>query len=405
MVESSENRFRVAAEDPAADDPAIAEWARELNGRILSDRYQLGRLLGYGGTGGVFRGRHLRLGKTVAIKVLHEELSFNPEVRGRFDREAHAASRLSHPNCIEITDVGKECDLHYLVMPFVEGVELEQLMGGKPMEPQRAIALVTQVLAALEHAHSLGIIHRDVKPENVLVVHDYRGCPQVKLLDFGIAKVTLPGDPKRLTRAGQVFGTPQYMSPEQARGAEVTPASDIYSTGLILYELLTGLPVYDAEDPLAQIRCHLSAPPPQLTGVVPDALVPVLAGMLAKDPKERFPSASAVRAALERAQLVASWDLLSDSGTFTPATTSAWIRSESTGTKTLPSGSCVVSQTLLAATPATVSTTSAARRRNAPEHEALWILAMLMVMLALWTVLGVSTYLLMTSEIAVLSGP
>ncbi|MCH9686158.1 MAG: protein kinase, partial [Deltaproteobacteria bacterium] len=221
------------------DESSIEQWGRELTGRALDGRYRVGKMLGYGSTGGVFAGTHLRLNRAVAIKILHEELRHNPSIRSRFDREAHAASRLAHPNCVEIIDVGEDAQLNYLVMPFVDGVELRELIG-TPMREGLAISLIQQVLAALEHAHSVGIIHRDVKPENVLITRDHRGLPLVKLLDFGLAKVTLPSNHKRLTRAGQVFGTPQYMSPEQARGAEVTLRSDLYSTGLLLYELLTG---------------------------------------------------------------------------------------------------------------------------------------------------------------------
>lgn len=395
MHASNESQFV-----PAPEDAAIEEWAQELNGRVLSDRYRIDRLLGYGATGGVFRGLHLRLSKPVAIKILHEELCFNPELRGRFDREAHAASRLSHPNCIEITDVGEDGDLNYLVMPFVEGIELGELMG-QPMALERATSLIGQVLAALEHAHAAGIIHRDVKPENVLVVRDHRGCSQIKLLDFGIAKVTLPGDPKRLTRAGQVFGTPHYMSPEQARGVEVTLRSDIYSTGLILYELLTGSPVYDAEDPLEQIRLHLNAPPPRLVGVVPDVMVPVLAKMLAKDPEERFYSASAVRAALAQARLAPSAYRAPERNRATePPRPSRVI----TQRVTSPPEPRRVARTVLATSTDSISVDSLpldprighVSRQRRPGRPAPLIL--LIAMIVVWIVLGLSTYLLVAGE-------
>lgn len=283
-------------------DAAIEEWAGELIGRLIDGRYRLDSLLGYGGTGGVFRGTHIGLNKPVAVKILHEELRLNPEVRRRFEREALAASRLSHPGCIDVVDVGEEEELSYLVMAFVEGIELRDMMGSN-LSLHSVLSITQQILAALEHAHSHGVIHRDVKPENIMVTTNHRGQLQVKLLDFGLAKVTLPSDQQRLTAAGQVFGTPQYMSPEQARGTDVGPLSDLYSTGLILYEMLCDSPVYDSDDPVELVRLQMTGPVPRLAGVVPDATIPVLDRLLAKSPEDRFASSAEARSALERASL------------------------------------------------------------------------------------------------------
>ncbi len=280
------------------DVDALDEWAAELCGKTLNGRYRIDEAIGFGMTGGVFKGHHLSLSKTVAIKILHEELRCNPNIRARFEREALTASRLSHRNCIEIADVDEDGDISYFVMPLVEGFELSEMMG-LPLEEDAAISIVRQLLEALDHAHQQGIVHRDVKPENVLVIPRVREPSLVKLLDFGIAKVTLPSDHKRLTTVGQVFGTPQYMSPEQARGADVTEQSDLYSTGLILYELLRGKPAFESDEPLELVKMQISDPVPPLPRRIPRRLSSVLERLVAKEPENRFSTAVEVLAALE----------------------------------------------------------------------------------------------------------
>ncbi len=387
---------------PTPQEASIEQWGREITGRTLDGRYRIGPMLGYGATGGVFAGVHLRLNRAVAIKILHEELRFNPLIRSRFDREAHAASRLTHPNCVEIIDVGEDAELNYLVMPFVDGVELREVIG-TPMKQAMAVSLIQQVLAALEHAHDVGIVHRDVKPENVLIARDHRGQLLVKLLDFGLAKVALPPNHKRLTRAGQVFGTPQYMSPEQARGAEVTVRSDLYSTGLLFYELLTGQPVYDADDPLELVRQHLTAPPPVLTGVVPEAVAPMLHRMLAKDPLHRYGSATEARAALAHAVLEPMRRTEQSPTTAKRHRTTELAPRLPSRTITLPANSPARSTTLLAATSTSDGSTTTAP--SSPNHRAVrrppharpasgspsWATALLVATVSAYLVLGIWT--------------
>ncbi|MEM9455952.1 MAG: serine/threonine-protein kinase [Myxococcota bacterium] len=284
--------------EPRQDSGAPDEWAEELHGRVLNGRYRIDAVLGYGMTGGVFRGTHLGLSKPVAIKILHEEMRSKPPVRIRFEREARMASRLSHRNCVEIIDVDEDQEVSYFVMPLLEGVELGQLMG-VPVDLATASNIARQLLEALDHAHCQGIVHRDVKPENVLVVSREGEPDLVKLLDFGIAKVAYPTGHKRLTAAGQVFGTPQYMSPEQAMGIDVNARSDLYSTGLILYELLTGTPPFASDDVLTLVTMRLDTPVPPLRGIVPDAIANFVERLVARDQTERYASAAEALRALD----------------------------------------------------------------------------------------------------------
>ncbi|MEM7156018.1 MAG: serine/threonine-protein kinase [Myxococcota bacterium] len=276
---------------------SIEAWAETLLGRTIDRRYRIDSVLGCGAVGVVFKGMHLRLNKAVAIKVLQQDARIGATFRARFEREALSASRLSHPNCVEILDYGDDDGLVYFVMPFVEGVELSDLLGDE-MTTARALTLFDQVLAGLEHAHEQGLIHRDIKPENILVVRDHAGREQVKLIDFGIAKVEAPADGKHLTSMGDVFGTPQYMSPEQCRGDVVTERTDLYSAGLVLHELLTGQITFDAPESFEVLRLQLLAPPPPLPPQLQASIGPLLEGLLAKEPAERFSDVAEVREAL-----------------------------------------------------------------------------------------------------------
>ncbi|MEM7157682.1 MAG: serine/threonine-protein kinase [Myxococcota bacterium] len=272
---------------------------RDLPGSTIVGRYRVDSILGVGGMGAVFRGRHLGLERDVAIKVLHPELTRDPEISKRFDREAHSASRLDHPNCLRVTDVGSSDDgVKFMVMDLLDGEELADRLG-KPLTPERAVLLVLQVLRGLEHAHENGVIHRDIKPENIFATRDHEGREVLKLVDFGIAKLLGGSADDRMTKAGLIFGTPAYMSPEQAMGMEADARADLYSVGVILYEMLVGQPPFANEDPVKLVRMQVSKDPPPLPDTLAPALVAVTMKLLAKDRDERFQNATESREALE----------------------------------------------------------------------------------------------------------
>ncbi len=274
--------------------------ARSMVGTVLVDRYRLDAMLGEGGMGAVFRARHLLMDRDVAIKVLHPELGRDPEISARFDREAQAAARLEHPNIVSVLEFGgTPSGSRYLVMPLLAGAEL-RMMTGRAMAPERAINLAIQLFTALEHAHTRAVIHRDLKPENVFVVRDEQGREQLKLVDFGLAKLAEGASTgPALTRIGQVFGTPAYMSPEQARGDSVDARTDLYSAGLILYELLAGrLPFVD-DDIVALLQRQIYDPPPGLPESIDPRLRELVMRLLAKDRDQRIPDAGTTRRMLE----------------------------------------------------------------------------------------------------------
>lgn len=272
-----------------------------LLGTTIAERYRVDELLGLGGMGAVFRGRHLGLERDVAIKVLHAELTRDPELSSRFEREAHSASRLDHPNCLAVTDVGTTPNgLKFMVMQLLEGVELAEMMG-EPFPPDRAVVMTMQILGGLEHAHDKGVIHRDIKPENIFVTTDHAGRETLKIVDFGIAKlVGSAKDGKRnMTKAGLVFGTPAYMSPEQAMGQDADGRADLYSVGIMLWEMLAGEQPFTSDDPVALVRMQVSKDAPPLPPSVPSILDPVVMKLLEKRRDDRYQSATEARQALE----------------------------------------------------------------------------------------------------------
>jgi tRNA A-37 threonylcarbamoyl transferase component Bud32 len=272
-----------------------------LLGRVLADRYRVDKLLGRGGMGAVFRGHQLTLKRDVAIKVLHPELTRDDQIARRFEREARSTALLEHPNIVQVLESGATEDgFRYIVMQLLNGRELDAYMG-TPMPPRLAITRVLQVFKALEHAHKNGVVHRDLKPENVFVTTDDEGHEVLKLVDFGIAKLT-SGDEEsgeKMTKLGLVFGTPQYMSPEQATGLETDERTDLYSSGVMLYEMLAGHPPFQADDPIALIRMQVASAPPPLPADIPVPLQLFVVKLLAKQRDERFASASETRRALE----------------------------------------------------------------------------------------------------------
>ncbi len=276
--------------------------------RILAGRLRLDRLVASGAMGEVWCARHLGLDKDVAVKVLRNDRRTDPEVSARFIREARAASRLDHPNSVAVLDFGEDQDGQlYLAMEFISGGSLrEALDEGGAFAPTEAAGLMCQVLAALAAAHDKGVLHRDIKPSNIMLLptHDDAGRPEtlVKVCDFGLAKLSHMHD-SLAANEGQrrVVGTPLYMSPEQAVTEPLDERADLYSCGVVLFEMLTGRPPYEADKAVAVLMKHCAAPIPRASqlqpGLHPD-LDDILIRALAKDREDRYPSARAFRTAL-----------------------------------------------------------------------------------------------------------
>jgi serine/threonine protein kinase len=287
-------------------EPAIqADELDDLVGTTLADRYRIDKLLGVGGMGAVFQARHLLLKRDVAVKVLHPKLVANPDISKRFDREAQSAARLDHPNVIPVTEFGSTDEgMKYMVMQLLSGKELSEMLDG-PLDPLRAMDLEIQILRGLEHAHDNGVVPRDLKPENVFVVKDHDGAELLKIFDFGIAKIVdeVEEDTSQpLTRMGLVFGTPHYMSPEQSTGSTIDHRTDIYSAGVMLYQMLAGRLPFDHDDPVSLIRMQVTVDPPPLPDSIPVPLQRVVKMMMAKTRDQRYPDARSARKALQAVQ-------------------------------------------------------------------------------------------------------
>ncbi|MGV9770452.1 protein kinase domain-containing protein [Streptosporangium sp. NPDC003464] len=272
--------------------------------RTLSGRYELLEPLGRGGMGVVHRARDRELERIVAVKVLPAQMLRDEDFRARFRREARAAAGLSHPHIATVYDIGEDTGdgdpVPYLVMELVEGGTLADLLRQAPPTPNEAGQIVAAVLEALEHSHERKIVHRDIKPANIMV-HRAGGRVRVKVMDFGIAKL-MSETATRLTATGTRIGTPSYMSPEQADGKPADARSDLYSTGCVLYELLTGRPPFTGDSPAVVLFGHLHKTPQPPSQLIP-ALAPfwdqILATALAKDPQQRHRDAAAMRQAIE----------------------------------------------------------------------------------------------------------
>jgi len=265
---------------------------------MLGDRYRLVRRIATGGMGAVYEGVDERLGRRVAVKVLKEEYGDDPRFVERFSREARAAATLSHHNIVQVLDSGHDGEQHFIVMEFVEGRNLDQVLTeGVRLTPQEAVSAAAQLCAALAAAHSAGIIHRDIKPGNVLVQPD----GQIKVTDFGIAQIMGQAS---LTGTGTVLGTAHYLSPEQASGQGATPASDLYAVGVLLYQALTGTVPFAGDSPVAVALSHIRNEVPPVHDLAPDvpaALAAVVARATAKDPRHRYADAAQMQIALDNA--------------------------------------------------------------------------------------------------------
>jgi serine/threonine protein kinase len=279
----------------------------EYIGKTLAKKYRVEALIGEGGMGKVYRARQLALDKPVVLKVLRQSLLSDERTVARFQREAKAASRLNHPNSISILDFGQAEDgALFIAMEFVPGQDLHQVLSREwPLPESRVIRIVSQVLSALSDAHGAGVIHRDLKPENIMLEQRRNDPDFVKVLDFGIAKITdTNGDEgPALTRAGFVCGTPEYMSPEQARGAQLDHRSDLYAVGVILYQLTTGLLPFESDSAVGFATKHLTEEPPPPTKRRPEARISpgmerLILRVLSKDPNDRPANAEAFKAEL-----------------------------------------------------------------------------------------------------------
>jgi serine/threonine-protein kinase len=280
--------------------PVAARDVDPLCGQVLDGRYRIERRLGAGGMGAVYVGRQQAVDRAVAVKVLPAALGSDEEAVRRFLQEARASSALAHPNIVTIHDFGQTADgLLYLVMELVPGETLTRVLARSGALPAaRAAEIGRQILDALEEAHGRGIVHRDLKSDNVMVCSRAGNADLVKVLDFGLARVA--GSSSGMTRTGAVLGTPSYMSPEQAHGDRTDHRTDLYSLGVILYELLAGRLPFEAELPLAVLIKHMHEAPPPLEGV-PSVVAAVVLRALAKSPAERFASAAEMNAALAAA--------------------------------------------------------------------------------------------------------
>ena len=276
--------------------------------RQLAGRYEVGELIGHGGMADVHVGTDSRLGRRVAIKLLKPTLADDPTFRTRFRQEAQAAARMAHPTIVRVYDAGEETvtdqngverQLPFIVMEYVDGRLLKDIIADGPMEPHEATRITEGVLTALEYSHRAGVVHRDIKPGNIMVTPS----GQVKVMDFGIARA-ISDSAATVAQTSVILGTAQYFSPEQARGESVDARTDLYSTGVVLFEMLTGRPPFRGDSPVAVAYQHVSeapTPPSAYNPRVSPALDAVVLHALAKDRFDRFQSAAEFRTDVEAA--------------------------------------------------------------------------------------------------------
>ncbi len=296
--------------DPAS---ALELDGTELLGSVVDGRYQLECILGRGGMGLVYRAAHLGLRRQVAVKILHPSLAASLDVRNRFEREAFAAGRIDHPNCINVMDSGKLPDgSRYLAMELLDGKSLGDVLEAEgQIAPGRALHILAHILRGLAHIHGAGLIHRDMKPENIFLIRHGQDEDFAKILDFGIAKGMGKTDLEegvKLTQAGMAFGTPIYMAPEQALGNPMDGRADLYAAAIIAYEMLAGQPPFYSDDKLEVMSMHTARPVPPMRQrlvkngrPIPSSLERLIVKGLTKKPSDRYASAEIFLAAVEEA--------------------------------------------------------------------------------------------------------
>jgi serine/threonine-protein kinase len=300
----------------AAPEPGIVMQSQApsdpLIGTTVAGRYKVLKLLGEGGMGQVYLAEHSAIEKRIALKVLRAEYAHKGEIVTRFQQEAISASRIKHPNVLDVFDFGQlENGCFYLAMEFLEGNDLaDELQRARALSAPRALPIAMQMCRALAAAHAKGVVHRDMKPENVFLQRTADGEEIVKIVDFGIAQLKPSNEEaaasskhRRLTRTGMIFGTPEYMAPEQATGKHADLRCDVYAVGIILYELFTGAVPFTGETFLGVLAKHLNDPPPPMRSVYPDLqisaeLEQVILSALAKDPLHRYQSMNELAQAL-----------------------------------------------------------------------------------------------------------
>ncbi|HVW27650.1 MAG TPA: protein kinase [Polyangiaceae bacterium] len=293
MTDSDGGQTDGGSKEPEAETDALI-------GTIIGERYRVDEKLGVGGMGAVYRGEHVHMRKPVAIKVLHREMTAMAEVVRRFELEAIAAGRIDHPNVTVATDFGKLPDgSFFLVLEYVPGKSLTELIKKEaPLPVDRALFIARQVAGGLGAAHAAGIVHRDLKPDNIMLIERGGTKDFVKVLDFGIAKVSSEGG-GGLTRIGAIFGTPAYMAPEQAAGQKVDHRADIYSLGLVVYEMLAGRPAFEAAEIVGLLTKQLTEPPPPLPESIEEDVRALVMKMLEKDPEKRLSSVAELVAIID----------------------------------------------------------------------------------------------------------
>src|SRR5215469_14135109 len=271
--------------------------------RLLGGRYELDGIVGRGGMAEVYRARDIRLDRIVAIKTLRADLARDQIFQARFRREAQSAASLNHPSIVAVYDTGEDMatgvPVPYIVMEFVDGRTVRDLLqDGHRLLPERSLEIIDGVLRALDYSHQAGIVHRDIKPGNVMVTRN----GDIKVMDFGIARAVSDAQAK-MTQTAQVIGTAQYLSPEQARGERVDARSDLYSTGCLLYELLTGRPPFTGDSPVAIAYQHVTEnpiPPSRVDPEIPPWADAIVMKAMAKDPARRYQTAGEMRADIQR---------------------------------------------------------------------------------------------------------